>query len=107
MNSSYYGYGKFWKNKGGTSPLSCRCGSWKNHWMNGTGESWPRTCSVDGCNNPAEVGGHIVSASDGRGDVYIVPMCTSCNSAGTSRYFRLKPDRIPISANKQNTCSQW
>ncbi len=107
MNSFYYDDGRFWKNKGGTSPLACNCGSWKNHWMKGTGEDWPRTCSVEGCNHEAEVGGHIVSASDGRGDVYIVPMCTSCNSAGTLWPFRLKTNTKIVSANKQSTCNHW
>ena len=96
-----------WKNKGGTSQLpSCGCGSWKNHWLNDSGRDWPRECSCDGCHGKAEDGGHIVSATNGRGDVYIVPMCKSCNSPYNTKSFFLKPGTVLVAANKQKICER-
>lgn len=45
------------KNKGGTKDRECSCGSWKKHWENFSGQTWPEKCVVDGCNNEAAVGG--------------------------------------------------
>ena len=42
-----------WKNKKGTGGRSCNYGSWKQHWINNSGKSWPSTCSIKGCNNSA------------------------------------------------------
>lgn len=52
-----------WKNKKGTSTRYCSCGSWKQHWINNTNESWPNKCSVDGCNNTAILGAHVINSN--------------------------------------------
>lgn len=36
-----------WKNKAGTGNRLCKCGSWTQHWLNFSDESWPKKCSVD------------------------------------------------------------
>lgn len=35
-----------WKNKVGTQDRECKCGSWKQHWINFSGKKWPEKCSV-------------------------------------------------------------
>jgi len=91
-----------WKNKSGTSDRKCGCGSWKNHWINCSGKSWPKNCSVNGCANDADRGLHIIN-SQVSGE-YIVPGCASCNSK--SGEFNLNGGVTLVSANKQNTCEQ-
>lgn len=88
------------KNKNGTSARTCNCGSWKQHWINASGKPWPKTCSIAGCDNDAEVGAHIIN-KDVSGE-YIVPACKSCNNSTSA--FSLKPGITLISANKQKTC---
>lgn len=91
-----------WKNKNGTSGRSCNCGSWKLHWLNSTGESWPTKCSVKNCNNAAILGAHIIN-SDVTGE-RIVPACSSCNQLGGE--FDLKGGVDVPSANKSLTCEK-
>lgn len=91
-----------WKNKEGTGTRSCKCGSWKNHWINNSGKAWPAKCSVASCNNAATLGAHIINP-DVAGE-YIVPACDSCNKLNVE--FDLKGGITLISANKQKTCEQ-
>jgi hypothetical protein len=93
---------KGWKNKKGTSTRSCKCGSWKQHWINCSGKEWPEKCSVLGCNNRATLGAHIIN-TDVSGE-YIVPACDSCNKLDSE--FDLKGGISLVSANKQKTCEQ-
>lgn len=91
-----------WKNKKGTSNRSCSCGSWKQHWINNSGKSWPSTCSISGCNNNATLGLHIIN-SNVSGEK-IVPACDSCN--GLDSEFNLKGGITLVSANKSDTCDK-
>lgn len=93
-----------WKNANGTSDRICRCGSWKNHWLRYSDVAlWPKTCSVEGCCNPATLGAHIYNPSISN-KIYIVPMCDSCNQ---KRYtFILKNGINLASSNKQETCNK-
>lgn len=93
---------KGWKNKNGTSNRACKCGSWKNHWINNSGEKWPTECSVLGCDNVPTLGAHIIN-NNVSGE-YIVPTCDSCNKS--SFEFDLKGGVRLISANKQKICEQ-
>lgn len=89
-----------WANKGGTGGRSCGCGSWKQHWLNCTGKSWPDACSISGCNSTPTLGGHIYN-SEVMGE-RIAPICDSCNKlSGT---FTLKGSISIPSANKAKTC---
>lgn len=85
-----------WKNKKGTGGRTCKCGTWKQHWINNSGEAWPKMCSVDGCSNAATLGGHIINASVS--GEKIVPMCDSCNKVDYE--FDLKGGITVVSANK-------
>lgn len=91
-----------WKNKKGTSDRSCNCGTWKQHWINYSGESWPNKCSIYGCDNKATLGAHIFNSSYGERDEYIVPACCSCNQSYEE--FSLKSDTMLVSANRSKTC---
>lgn len=93
-----------WKNKGGTAGRACKCGSWKQHWINGSGETWPSQCCVAGCTASAEVGAHVYNVSDEVHGEFIVPACKGCNAL--TEEFTLKGGVTLISANKQKTCEQ-
>lgn len=93
---------KGWKNKKGTSDRTCGCGSWKQHWLNASGEKWPTACSILGCSNTATLGAHIIN-SEVSGE-YIVPACDSCNKLNSE--FDLKGGITLVSANKRKTCEQ-
>ena len=90
------------KNKKGTGERSCKCGSWKQHWINNSGKSWPEKCSVLGCNNSATLGAHVIN-SEVSGE-YIIPACDSCNKLSSE--FNLKGGTTLVPANKQKTCEQ-
>lgn len=89
-----------WKNKGGTGSRSCNCGSWKQHWINVSGKSWPKKCSIQNCTNDATLGAHIINSSVS--GEKIVPVCDSCNKL--SGEFTLKGGVTLVSANKQDSC---
>ena len=92
-----------WKNKNGTSDRSCYCGTWKQHWINYSGEEWPSRCSVRGCLNSAEVGAHIYNTDISKKE-YIAPMCRSCNRLVGE--FSLKPNVTLVNANVSETCGK-
>ena len=91
-----------WKNKVGTGERSCKCGSWKQHWINASGKPWPSKCSIKGCTNDATLGAHIINSSVS--GEKIVPACDSCNKL--SGEFSLKGGVTLVSANKQETCEK-
>lgn len=89
-----------WKNKKGTGGRSCKCGSWKQHWINNSGKSWPNKCSIEGCLNSATRGAHVINTNVS--GERIVPACDSCNKLGYE--FNLKGEVTLVSANKSATC---
>lgn len=89
-----------WKNKGGTGNRSCNCGTWKQHWINNSGQSWPKKCSVLECSNGATLGAHIINSSVS--GERIIPACESCNKLNSE--FTLKGSVTLVSANKSTTC---
>lgn len=92
-----------WQNKNGTSDRECKCGSWKQHWINCCKpDTWPSSCSVEGCLNSPVLGGHVINHHvEGE---KIAPLCDSCNKR--IDHFDLKPNRKYPSANKADTCEQ-
>lgn len=91
-----------WKNKNGTSERFCKCGSWKDHWLNFSNKEWPEKCSFANCNNKAELGAHIYDTKDHK--EFIVPACSSCNKI--KEEFNLKTFTRLVSANKSETCEK-
>ena len=88
-----------WKNKNGTSERNCKCGSWKDHWIKNSKESWPLTCSAADCNNFAEVGAHVINSNE-PGE-WIIPLCRVCNKRIGE--FSIKDGVTLVSANKALT----
>jgi len=93
---------KNWRNKNGTKDRNCKCGSWKQHWINFSRKPWPSSCSVLGCKQPAEIGAHVYNP-EVSGEK-IVPMCKLCNKLDTP--FSLKNETRVVSANKSETCER-
>ena len=91
-----------WKNKGGTAERACKCGSWKQHWINFAGKKWPSDCSVKGCTAAPTLGAHIHNPNV-TGEK-IVPMCTTCNAKTDS--FDLNAGVTLVSANRSETCDK-
>ena len=77
-----------WKNKKGTGDRSCKCGSWKNHWVKISKKTWPDQCCVKGCSKEATLGAHVYNPNEEK--EWIVPMCDSCNN---------KDDKFDIDAH--------
>lgn len=98
MSISVFG----WKNKAGTASRACKCGSWKNHWLNyNSGNvAWPASCAVEGCYNTPTLGAHIINSSV-TGE-RIAPLCDSCNKLASE--FSLKNNTYVPSANRSETC---
>ena len=64
------------------SPDSSQCStskSWKEFWTEKTNLQWPANCRVRLCGRSAVHGAHIKIS--GRTEMYIIPMCASCNSS--------------------------
>lgn len=91
-----------WSNKNGTSDRTCKCGTWKEHWMNFSNKAWPITCSVKGCTNKPTLGAHVINQSVA--GEKIIPMCNSCN--GISGTFGLIGGVNLPSANIAETCDK-
>ena len=70
-----------WRNADGTSKdINTTYGSWKNYYLEETGEPWPKTCRHRECNEPAEDGCHVYNATRfGTKKLFIVPLCKACN----------------------------
>jgi len=90
-----------WKNKNGTGVRTCKCGSWKNHWLNFSDNEWPSQCSVVGCKETPILGAHVINP-DVKGEK-IVPMCGRCNQLDEE--FSLRDNVARVSANTANTCN--
>ena len=68
-----------WSNVVGSAEEQCRCGSWKEHWLNYSKQAWPGNCSVLGCSRPPRMAANVYNAGvDGQ---YITPMCETCNKS--------------------------
>lgn len=67
-------------NINGTADNECECcGSWLEHW-----KTWTRSdrekCCVNGCNNDAQVGAHVmIDDQRFKRCWWIVPFCRGCN----------------------------
>jgi hypothetical protein len=91
------------KNLHGTRGKSCKCSTWKRHWLICSGASWPKYCINRDCRNPPTLGGHVKKVDIDDNDHYIIPICASCNKLEdqyevSNIYF--------VSANKSETCEQ-
>jgi hypothetical protein len=89
------------RNLNGTSDNACKCGSWLQHWKNFSGQR-VNHCVVNGCINPATVGGHVQKADYRDNNWYIIPICAACNQRrGDIDIF---DGTALVSANRGGTC---
>lgn len=93
-----------WKNKNNTGERSCKCGTWKKHWLNFSKKEWPEKCSVEGCNSKPTLGAHIFNHYDNTKKEYIAPFCAECNAK--QEMFNLKGGVTLVPANKSETCEK-
>jgi len=93
-----------WQNKSGTGYReTCRCGSWKNHWLRYSGSSiWPYYCCVSNCLNKAEDGGHAINTY--QPGEWIIPLCKEHNNPYFLSMYSIKPNTFIASANRGYTC---
>ncbi len=85
------------KNLNGTSDNKPPVGyaSWKEWWEAKKGRTFGE-CSKRGCNNRAEVGGHVKKEM-GTNEWYIVPLCKGCNGMHGQSFEVLKFDLEAVS----------
>lgn len=85
----------------GTSDNTCKCGSWKQHWINFSGQKWPTYCCEKKCLNHAEVGAHV-QRLHGSKHWFIVPFCKAHNNKAYS--LEILDNTKLVSANRSETC---
>lgn len=93
------------KNINGTSPRTCRCGSWLDHWKNYSGQSLPTHCPEKTCYRRPELGAHVQKDSPTDRSWYIVPLCRTHN-AETGKSLELVDSIRLASANIAETCGR-
>ncbi len=59
--------------------------SWKEYWERITKRTFGK-CARTGCNEQAEVGGHVEKVNK-PGTAYIVPLCKGCNNPNHTEPF--------------------
>ncbi len=91
-------------NINGTSHITCKCGSWLNHWQSFSMQNLPRYCPVEGCHQRDLVGAFVQRAYSIIQKWYIIPLCSTHN---VSKYDLDVSDTIAfVSANKSETCEK-
>ena len=76
--------------------------TWKRYWIHGTGRDWPKKCRISGCSELAIGGGHV-HVYGHSADVYIIPMCNSCNNAQNTSWMNVKTRTEAAKVKKSNT----
>ena len=93
------------KNINGTSTITCKCGSWLDHWKNFSGQLLSSFCSEVTCMQRAEVGAHVQKDSATDKSWYIVPLC-KVHNAKTGDSIYIIDDIKLVSANVSETCGK-
>jgi hypothetical protein len=92
------------KNINGTSPKTCGCGSWLNHWQRYGGSPVPSYCSEERCIKKPTVGAHVQKDSYSDRNWYIIPLCDEHNKKTTS--LRVVDSTRFVTANVSATCGK-
>ena len=58
--------------------------SWKDYWVYKTGKEWPEKCRIKGCTRSAFGGGHVHIDGYNNFEIFIIPICRSCNNANNT-----------------------
>jgi hypothetical protein len=88
-------------NLGGTSELTCVCGSWLDHWKKFSAQT-VRRCTVKKCSGSELVGAHVRLA--GTNDPAICPICKSCNNQ--TGFLDVEDNVVLVSAIVRQTCGR-
>jgi hypothetical protein len=96
-------------NINGTSEHSakCKCGSWKQHWLNyNGGQKLPTYCPESKCLKKTEdlVGAHVQKAGSTDRSWYIVPLCQEHNQSKEDLTISDSINFAP--ANRSLTCEK-
>ena len=75
----------------GSSKGRGRRRSWKQYWIDQTGEDWPDYCQMDDCYKDCVLGAHIYVRGRGWKN-YILPCCQDCNNDVDLRHSRYNPN---------------
>ncbi|HEY1694376.1 MAG TPA: hypothetical protein VGG39_19540 [Polyangiaceae bacterium] len=86
------------RNLRGTAGGVCRHGSWLDHWYAFTGSN-RILCSMLGCGEVVDVGGHVLAVNRADWQHWIAPMCHAHNRSPHD--WPIKSDVRLISANTQ------
>mmetsp|Transcript_72590 Transcript_72590/g.130707 ORF Transcript_72590/g.130707 Transcript_72590/m.130707 type:complete len:152 (+) Transcript_72590:206-661(+) len=84
--------------------------SWKQAWVNKTGQPIPETCQIKDCGNRAEVGGHMFLKGHMRSTNFILPICQKCNqdcmlNCGNAQCLKYAPtERTWLLPLEQHAC---
>lgn len=95
-----------WTNvKGSGNRVTCKCRSWKNHWLKYSGKKqWPNYCCVKGCTETAEDGGHVKNQNvEGE---WIIPLCKTHNNPNCTEEFEICNNTYGAPANRAETCEK-
>jgi hypothetical protein len=76
--------------------------TWKRYWMHETGREWPKKCRISGCSELAIGGGHVHIYGHAT-EVYIIPMCNSCNNAQNKSWMTVKTRTEAVKVEKADT----
>jgi hypothetical protein len=94
-----------WKNVSGSGDQKCKCGSWKQHWLNFSGATeWPSECSIKGCSEKPVDGGHLRCSENNL--EYIAPLCSKHNNPNNTEEMTLKGGVKLARANRSETCEK-
>lgn len=92
-------------NINGTSPNTCKCGNWLEHWKNYGRQPLPRYCPEKTCMQQPEVGAHVQKEGSPDRGWYIVPLCRSHNGQ-TGTTLEVSDNVALVSANVGETCGR-
>jgi hypothetical protein len=92
------------KNINGTSPNTCNCGSWLDHWIKFSGQELPQYCSELSCVAKPELGAHVQKNSSSDRNWYIIPLCAKHNAKAES--LDIVDVTTLVSANVSDTCGK-
>jgi hypothetical protein len=91
-------------NSAGTTGQRCGCSGWLRHWQRYS--SGVRAgCAKMGCRGTADVGAHVESVDLRRDrDMWIVPLCHSCNSHHKTASFFVDSRSWVVRAERMEKC---
>jgi hypothetical protein len=76
--------------------------TWKRYWIHETGRDWPKKCRISGCSELAIGGGHVHIHGHST-EVYIIPMCNTCNNPQNMAWMTVKTRTEAVNVEKADT----